>query len=121
MATSALRSTSPDGLSAAPGATSVRATPTLAVSAICWSATRNGSAATALTSRSAISVTSTAPTAFSIRTANSSPPQRATVSWTGTTARNRRAAWARTRSPAPWPTESLTAVKRSRSRKMTPA
>ena len=71
-------------------------------------------------SRSAISESSAAPPAFSTRTANSSLPQRATVSWTGTMARIRRAAWASTRSPAPCPIESLTAVKRSRSRKMTP-
>ena len=114
MATSALRSTSPGG------STSASATPTLAVSAICWPATRNGSSATAPASRSAISATSWTLPVSSTRMANSSLPQRATVSCTGTTARSRLAAWASTRSPAPWPTESLTAVKRSRSRKMTP-
>src|SRR6478735_4329330 len=83
MATSALRSTSPGG------STSATATPTLAVSAICWPATRNGSPPTAPVSRSAISATSWELPAFSTRMANSSLPQRATVSCTGTTARSR--------------------------------
>ena len=58
--------------------------------------------------------------ALSISTANSSPPHRATVSCGGTRPRSRRAACASTRSPAPWPTESLTAVKPSRSTKIAP-
>ena len=115
IATSALRSTSPGG------EPSASATPTLAVSATSRLATWNGAELMVPAIRSAMSAMSWTPGAPSIRTANSSPPQRATVSCDAATARSRRAAWASTRSPAPWPTESLTAVKPSRSRKMTPA
>ena len=55
-----------------------------------------------------------------IRTANTSPPQRATVPRGGTTARSRRATWARTRSPALGPAASFTLVNASRSTRMTP-
>ncbi len=53
-------------------------------------------------------------------TTNSSPPRRATVS-PGRTVRSSRRATSRSRSsPAPWPSESLTTLKRSRSRNSTP-
>src|SRR5260221_3274203 len=115
IATSALRSRWPG----AP--LSAKATPMLAVREISRSATWNGSGAMAPPSRSAMSTMSGALAALSTSTANSSPPQRATVSCEGTVARRRRAAWASSRSPAPCPTESLTPVKPSRSMKIAPA
>ena len=93
----------------------------LAVREISRLATWNGSALIAPASRSAMSTISGALAALSTSTANSSPPQRATVSCGGTAARSRRAAWASSRSPAPCPTESLTPVKPSRSMKIAPA
>ena len=86
MATSALRSTSPGG------EPSASATPTLAVIAMSRSATRNGAELIVPAIRSAMSAMSWTPGALSISTANSSPPQRATVSCDGTIARSRRAA-----------------------------
>ena len=56
----------------------------------------------------------------STSTANSSPPQRRRCRGQARAARSRRPACASSRSPAPCPTESLIAVKPSRSRKMAP-
>ena len=54
-------------------------------------------------------------------TANSSPPRRAAVSWSRRQARIRSAAPASSASPAEWPSESLTILKRSRSIRSTAA
>ena len=54
------------------------------------------------------------------RTVNSSPPSRASTSPSRNTSRIRSATWTRRSSPAWWPSESLTTLKRSRSRKTTP-
>ena len=54
---------------------------------------------------------SVALTVASVMTANSSPPQRATVSCGGTAARSLRPTCASSTSPAPWPTAAFTAAK----------
>ena len=55
----------------------------------------------------------------SSRTANSSPPKRAATSAPRTLSSSRRANSTSTSSPAAWPSESLTVLKSSRSRKIT--
>ena len=60
------------------------------------------------------------PARSSSRTANSSPPRRAAVSALRSESSMRRATATSSSSPAAWPSESLTVLKRSRSRKITP-
>ena len=112
---SALRQTPPAGPSPE------METPTEAVMLTSASPARKGDEATLRASRSAMSAISSALTAPSARTANSSPPQRATVSCGGTAARSLRPTCASSTSPAPWPTVAFTAAKWSRSSRMIPA
>jgi len=67
--------------------------------------------------RCAIATASSSPTTSSHRMVNSSPPNRATVSPGRRTSCRRRATSQSSRSPTAWPRESLTSLKRSRSRK----
>ena len=69
--------------------------------------------------RSATREASAAVSTPSTSTANSSPPRRATVSPARRVRSRRREIWMSSWSPARWPSESLTTLKRSRSRKST--
>ena len=76
--------------------------------------TRNG-LRSAWRSRPTSAVARSSPPVPMESTTNSSPPTRATVSASRTTASNRRASVFRTVSPARWPLTSLTSLKPSRS------
>ena len=76
--------------------------------------------ASAVRIRSAAARASVVRTMSAMTTTNSSPPRRATRS-PGRMVRSSRRAASRSRSsPTPWPRESLTTLKRSRSRNSTP-
>src|SRR5712691_7446078 len=98
----------------------VVATPTVAVETTEPSARAKGSP-NAWTMRSANASTVSASAAFSMSSANSSPPSRATVSESRTTAESRVPAATSSSSPTLWPIVSFTTLKSSRSTKSTPA
>ena len=115
MATSASRITSAGAASCSASAMPIEAATTSSRPSR-W----NGSCSVCWT-RSAITVASRASQTSSSRIVNSSPPRRATVSPGRRADSSRRATAISSRSPTWWPSESLTSLKRSRSRNSTAA